>query len=164
MKTRILIAIIFLLTLQAGFVRGEDAVIADGKTVKFDYSLTVNGEIIDSSQGKQPLEYVHGQGMIIPGLERELAGLRVGDQKSVSVPSADGYGPIDEQLFREFPKEMLGDGIPAQEGQMLQLQDNEGRVMPAMVTEVRDETVVLNFNHPLAGQDLEFDIKIVDIQ
>ena len=164
MRKKIIIAVMLLLIMQIGFARGEDKVIGAGKTVKFDYSLKVDGKVIDSSEGKEPLEYVQGQGMIIPGLEKQLEGLKVGDQKTISVAAADAYGEVNEQLFKEFPKDMIAEGINPQVGQMLQLQDNQGRVIPAMVAEVKEDTVLLNFNHPLAGQDLVFDVSIVDIQ
>lgn len=135
-----------------------------GKTVTFDYTLKVDGEVADTSEGQQPLEYVHGQGMIVPGLEEELAGMAVGEQKTVTVPAEEGYGQINPEAFIEFPKENLGAEIDPQVGMVLGVPLENGQAMPAVISEVKDETIVLNMNHPLAGKDLVFDIKIVSVK
>ena len=134
-----------------------------GKTVKFDYTLTVDGQVVDTSTGKQPLEYKHGEGKIIPGLEKEMEGLQVGDSKTVTVAAKDGYGEVNKEAFRSIPKSQIPPNIKLEEGLMVNLQTADGKALPAEVFEIQDDTVVLNFNHPLAGKELLFDVTIVEI-
>ena len=137
--------------------------ISEGKTVKFNYVLIVEGEVVDSSEGKTPLEYTQGQNMIIPGLEQSLVGLKVGDKKTVIVAPEDAYGIIDERGIIEVPKERLGEAIDAQVGMVLQMTNPEGEAFPGKVVEVKEDVVVLDFNHPLAGKELKFDVEIVEV-
>jgi FKBP-type peptidyl-prolyl cis-trans isomerase 2 len=143
---------------------GEEGAIADGSKVKFDYTLYVNGQVADSSQGKEPLEYTQGAGMIIPGLEVQMAGLKEGDVKTISVESEDAYGQVNPEAIVEIPKENLGEEIDPKVGMILQMQTQDGQALNGIITEIKDTTLVMNFNHPLAGQDLTFDVKIVDVQ
>jgi len=138
--------------------------IEKGKKVKFDYKLTVNGQIIDSSEKRGPIEYVHGQGTIIKGLEKRMEGLKVGDKQKIVVPAEEAYGKVNPEAFKEVPKSDLPKDINVQKGQMLEVKDNTGRMFPVMVSEVKEQTIVINFNHPLAGQELNFDVSIVDVQ
>jgi FKBP-type peptidyl-prolyl cis-trans isomerase SlyD len=135
-----------------------------GSEVSFDYTLTdETGQVVDTSKGKAPLLYVHGQGQIIPGLEKELTGMTVGGEKKVTVKPEDAYGPVDPAAFREVPKEAL----PAEAlkiGTMLLAQGPGGQGVPVRVHEIKDKTVVMDFNHPLAGKTLSFDVKITDIR
>lgn len=140
------------------------AMVQAGSDVSFDYTLTdEKGAVIDSSKGKQPMHYIHGQGQIIPGLEKELAGMAVGGQKKVTVKPEDGYGPVDPRAFQEVPK----DKVPADAlkvGTVLAAQGPQGERIPVRVHEIKEKTVVMDFNHPLAGKTLSFDIKITDIK
>lgn len=139
------------------------AIIATGSDVSFDYTLTdESGAVIDSSKGKQPMHYVHGQGQIIPGLEKELAGMAVGAEKKVTVKPEEGYGPVDPRAFREVPKDKLpADALKV--GTMLMAQGPTGQV-PVRVHEIKEQTVIMDFNHPLAGKTLLFDIKVTEIK
>src|SRR6266545_612094 len=139
-------------------------VIQTGSLVAFDYTLTdESGTVIDSSKGKEPMHYVHGKGQIIPGLEKELAGMAVGGEKKVTVKPEDGYGPINPQAFQEIPKEKLpADALKV--GTMLMAQGPQGQGVPVRVHEIKENTVIMDFNHPLAGKTLSFDIKITDIK
>ncbi len=141
-----------------------ETVIQTGSDVAFDYTLTdESGTVIDSSKGKQPMHYVHGKGQIIPGLEKELAGMAVGGEKKVTVKPEDGYGPINPQAFQEIPKEKLpADALKV--GTMLMAQGPQGQGVPVRVHEIKENTVIMDFNHPLAGKTLSFDIKITDIK
>jgi FKBP-type peptidyl-prolyl cis-trans isomerase SlyD len=141
-----------------------ETVIQTGSDVAFDYTLTdESGTVIDSSKGKQPMHYIHGQGQIIPGLEKELAGMAVGGEKKVTVKPEDGYGPINPQAFQEIPKEKLpADALKV--GTMLMAQGPQGQGVPVRVHEIKENTVIMDFNHPLAGKTLSFDIKITDIK
>ena len=137
--------------------------IGEGSKVKMHYTLTVAGEFADSSEGKDPLEYTQGQKMIIPGLESQLEGLTTGTEKKVIVMPEDGYGQVNPKLIVEIPTANLGTEITPQLGMVLQMTTPDGQNVPGVITEVKDDTVVINFNHPLAGQVLQFDIKIVEV-
>jgi FKBP-type peptidyl-prolyl cis-trans isomerase SlyD len=122
-----------------------------------------SGAVLDSNVGKEPLTFIQGAGQIVKGLERELAGLKVGDQKKVQVKAEDGYGLTDQKALQEIPREM----IPAEAqkpGTMLMSKAQDGSAIPIRVHEVKEKTVVVDFNHPLAGKTLNFDVKIKDIQ
>jgi FKBP-type peptidyl-prolyl cis-trans isomerase SlyD len=138
--------------------------IQDGSVVTIEYTLTDNsGTVIDSTAGKEPMTYIHGAGQIVQGLERELNGLKVGDQRKVQVRPEDAYGIPDEKAFQEFPK----DKVPSEAqkvGAMLMTKSPDGRMIPIRVHKVTDKTVVVDFNHPLAGKTLNFDVKVKDIK
>jgi FKBP-type peptidyl-prolyl cis-trans isomerase SlyD len=138
--------------------------VQEGSLVSIEYTLTdESGAVLDSNVGKEPLTFIHGAGQIVSGLERELVGLKVGDHKKVQVKPEDGYGLIDQKALQEIPREM----IPAdaqKPGTMLMSKAQDGRAIPIRVHEVKEKTVVVDFNHPLAGKTLNFDVKIKDIQ
>lgn len=140
-------------------------VVENGKMVTFDYNLFVEDELIESSEDSGPLEYEHGGDQIIPGLEAALTGMAIGDAKTVLVSPQDAYGEIDEQAIREIPKSDLPEGGPEpQVGMLLELISPEGEGFPVIIAEVKDETVLLDFNHPLAGQELKFEVSITGIE
>ncbi|MGE0268269.1 MAG: peptidylprolyl isomerase [Candidatus Omnitrophota bacterium] len=145
-------------------VNGESMKIENGKKVKFDYTLKIDGQVVESSNGKEPLEYTQGSGQIIPGLESRLVGLIAGDEKSVIVPAGEAYGEINEEAYREVPMSALPEGFEPQAGMVLEIQAPDASIVPVVVWEVKEDSVVLNFNHPLAGKTLQFDIKIVSIE
>lgn len=138
--------------------------IREGSVVTIDYTLTDGtGNLIESTSGKEPLTYIHGAGQIVPGLERELNGLKTGDEKKVQVRPEDGYGLPDEKAFQELPK----DKVPPEAhkvGAMLMTKSPDGRMIPIRVHKVTGTSVVVDFNHPLAGKTLNFDVKIKDIK
>jgi FKBP-type peptidyl-prolyl cis-trans isomerase SlyD len=140
------------------------SVVQEGSFVSIEYTLTDDsGKVIDTNVGKEPLTYIQGAGQIVKGLERELNGLKVGDQKKVSVKPDEGYGETNEKAFQEIPREK----IPAEAqkvGAMLMTKAPDGRGVPVRVAEVKEKTVVVDFNHPLAGKTLTFDVKIKDIK
>ncbi len=140
------------------------AKIEEGKTVKFDYVLTVEGEVLDTTSGKTPLEYVHGSGQIIPGLENALLGLEPGDSKKVTLQPEDAYGAVNPDAFTELPMEQFPEDFQVSVGMILQFNDPEGKPVPAVVTEVKETTVVVSFNHPLAGKVLNFDVTVVSVE
>ena len=147
-----------------GKVYAEDLMIAPNTTVDVDYTLTVDGQVVDTSEGKAPLQYTQGAGMIIPGLERQLEGLKIGDERDLNVPAAEAYGPVNPTLMIEVPKANLDSGIDPKVGMVLQMQQENGQMVPGTITEVKDQSIVLDFNHPLAGKDLTFKVKVVDIK
>ena len=138
--------------------------IQDGKQVTFDYTLTVDGQIVDSSEGKNPLRYTHGDGKLIPGLSKQLEGLRVGDEKGIAVTPDQAYGTIDPTAFQEVPKEKLPTTAELKVGTPLKFLGPEGQTMIVRIAEVKDNTIVVDFNHPLAGKTLNFQIKVVSVQ
>ncbi len=138
--------------------------VQEGAIVSIEYRLTdETGKIIDSSEGKEPLTYMHGAGQIVSGLEKELTGLKVGDQKKVQVKPEEGYGLPDPKAFQEIPKEKIPPDA-RKVGAMLMSQSPDGRNVSMRVHQVKDKTVVIDFNHPLAGKTLNFDVKITDIR
>ncbi|MFH1359533.1 MAG: peptidylprolyl isomerase [Candidatus Omnitrophota bacterium] len=157
------IAFCFLLS-SVAVSEGAKAVITKGKKVKFDYTLTVQGKVMDTSEGKDPLEYTQGAGMIIPGLERQLEGLKVGDERTIKVLAKEAYGELDPNAIREMPRTFFPADVTLQQGMMVPLQAKDGQKIVAIIQNINKDTVVLNFNHPLAGQELQFDVKIVDIK
>ena len=138
--------------------------IADGQVVSMDYTLHVNGEMVDTSAGHGPMEFIQGTGNIIPGLERELYGLVAGDNKKVTVAPADGYGELDAEAFIEVPRGEFPDNIPLEKGIEIQVRDQSGHPMYARIESFTDEAIKLDFNHPLAGKTLDFDVTIVGIR
>lgn len=138
--------------------------IKNGKDVKLDYTLFVNGQTIDNSEMSGPIEYRHGDGKLIPGLEKRLEGLKVGDKVSIRVPSDEAFGPVQPEGIREVPKSILGKGPVPQAGQRVVLLDDKGRKYGATVKEIRKDSMVLDMNHPLAGQDLYFDVVVLEVK
>jgi FKBP-type peptidyl-prolyl cis-trans isomerase SlyD len=139
-------------------------VIQAGSLVAFDYTLTdETGNVIDSSQGKEPMHYVHGKGQIIPGLEKELTGMSVGAEKKVTVKPEDGYGPVKPEAFQEIPKDKLPPEA-LKVGTVLTAHGPNGQSVPVRVHEVKENTVVIDFNHPLAGKTLLFDVKVTEVK
>ena len=138
--------------------------VSKGKEVSLEYTLRLeNKEVVDSNVGKQPLLFTQGSQQIIPGLERELEGLVEGDTKVVTVAPEDGYGKVDPKAFQEVEKEK----IPADAqkvGAQLQGKDASGRVFRTTVKEIKEKTIVLDFNHPLAGKTLVFDVKVLGVK
>jgi FKBP-type peptidyl-prolyl cis-trans isomerase SlyD len=137
-------------------------VIKEGDKVKISYTLTVDGEIIDSTEGQDPIEYQHGKNQIIPGLERQLESLGVGEEREIVVGPEDGYGIIDPKGFIEVAKSRLPEG-DIEEGMPLQVTESDGQIFYVRVDKINEETVVLNFNHPLAGKQLFFNVRIISI-
>ena len=142
----------------------DDRVVKDGMLISMEYTLkSPDGKVLESSKGREPLKYIHGQRMMIPGLEKELTGMKVGGEKHVTVKPEDAYGPMNAKAFEEVPKEKLPpDGLKV--GAILAAKTPDGRVVPMRVHQIKEKTVVMDMNHPMAGKTLVFDVKIVDIQ
>ena len=137
--------------------------IGSGTTVQIAYTLKDDsGEVLDSNEGQAPLTYVHGRREIVPGLEQALDGLRAGDTRQVTVGAAEGYGPVDPGAVAEVPRQTVPQDalVPGTE---LLARRQDGATRPVRVKEVRDSTVVLDLNHPLAGRTLHFDVRVVDV-
>jgi len=136
--------------------------IQKGATVKIEYTLTdEKGKVLDTSKGKEPLTYTQGEGQIIPGLEKALKGLHAGDQTHVVIPPEEAYGLVKPVI--EVPKER----IPPQAhrvGFSLMVRNGDRPPIPVKVKEIKDKTIVLDANHPLAGMSLTFDVKIISVE
>ncbi len=138
--------------------------ISDGKAVHIDYTLKNDeGEVLDSSEGRQPLAYLHGAGNIIPGLEDALEGKEAGDTLSVTVTPEEGYGERKEDLVITVDPAQFPNPDRVQVGARFQLQTEQGRYM-ATVTGVTSDAVTLDLNHPLAGETLHFEVEVTDVE
>jgi peptidylprolyl isomerase len=135
-----------------------------GDTVKIHYTGTLDdGTQFDSSSGRDPLQFEVGSGQVIPGFDKAVEGMAVGDSKSVNIPPEDAYGPRHDQMIQDVPKTALPDDLEPVEGMALQAQGQDGQVINLTVTAVSDDSITVDGNHPLAGQALNFDIELVDI-
>jgi len=135
-----------------------------GDTVRIHYTGTLeDGSTFDSSDGRDPLEFTVGSGQIIPGLDKAMTGMSVGEKKTVEVPADEAYGQPDPNALQAVPRGEIPADIPLDLGTQLQVQTPQGQVLPVTVVEVTDEQVTLDANHPLAGKDLTFAIELVEI-
>ena len=140
--------------------------------VTLDYELRVDGEIVDSSEHGDPIVYLQGAGSLVPGLENELLGMKIGESKKVTVSPTEGYGEVDEDGIVEVPRDEFPEDFPLEPGLEITVSTgeedsdefDEEDMMEAFVVEFNEETVTLDFNHPLAGKELHFDVKIVDMR
>ncbi|RMD93594.1 MAG: peptidylprolyl isomerase [Calditrichaeota bacterium] len=135
-----------------------------GDKVKVHYKgMLDDGTVFDSSFDSEPLEFVIGENMVIPGFENAVKGMNVGDTKKFSVPPEEAYGPYREDLVVEIDRSHVPPHIDLELGMMLQVRSQEGSVTNVKVTEIGEETVTLDANHPLAGKALTFEIELVDV-
>ncbi|HSM54551.1 MAG TPA: peptidylprolyl isomerase [Candidatus Sulfomarinibacteraceae bacterium] len=143
-----------------------DIQVQDDIVVGLDYVLRLDdGEVVDSSQGRDPLEFIQGRGQIITGLEQELYGMGVGDEKSVRVEAGEAYGEYDDERLQNVPRDAFPDDMELEEGMSVRMRDsNSGNLFDAYIDEVGEDSVVLDFNHPLAGETLHFDVKISSLR
>ena len=140
------------------------AEVKSGDTVHIHYTGTLtDGTVFDSSEGRDPLKFEVGSGQIIPGLDTAMPGMSVGEKKTVEVPADQAYGQIDPNARQQVPREGIPADIPLDPGTQLQVQTENGQVLPVTVLEVTEEHVTLDANHALAGKDLTFDIELVAI-
>jgi len=137
--------------------------VADGKTVKVHYTGTLqDGTVFDSSKGREPLEFEVGSGQVIPGFENAVRDMVMGTPKTVTIPCDQAYGNVRDEMIAKVPRSQFPDEIDLEVGLMLQLQTPQGE-LPVRVTEVEPETATIDGNHPLAGQDLTFELEVVDV-
>ena len=135
-----------------------------GDTVRIHYTGTLtDGSEFDSSAGSDPLEFTIGAGQVIPGLDREIAGMVVGDTKTVTVAADEAYGPRQPEAVQEVPRDAVPAGINLVVGNRLQATTADGGQMVVTIAAVSDETVTMDANHPLAGEDLVFEVELVEI-
>ena len=169
MKNKSIIVIAILL-LGALLISGCNAVFGtaqakNGNTVQVNYTgKLADGTVFDTSVGRAPLEFTLGAGEIIPGFEKAVLGMKVGENKTVTIPANEAYGPRRDDLILEIPRGELSSGITPQVGMQLQQTGDDGSVIVAVITKVSDTTVTIDANPPLAGKDLTFEIELVKIQ
>jgi len=135
-----------------------------GDKVKIHYSGTLDdGTQFDSSAGREPLEFAIGSGQVIPGFEKAVEGMTVGDSKSFSIPPEEAYGPHHQELVQDVPNSALPAGMTPEVGMQLQGRGGDGNTMDFVITEVKEDAITVDGNHPLAGEALNFDIELVEI-
>jgi FKBP-type peptidyl-prolyl cis-trans isomerase SlyD len=140
-------------------------VVEDDLVVSLDYTLRLeSGQVIDSSDDGEPLEFLQGHDEIVPGLEKALYGMAIGGEREVVVEAGEGYGDWDPEALQELPLNAFPPDMTLEEGMGLELVDDAGESMLAFVSEVGPESVVLDLNHPLAGETLYFNIKIAGLR
>ncbi len=144
-------------------------IITNDKVVSLSYELKVNDEIVDNAVAEHPLEFLFGHGQLLPLFEEKIKGLKIGDTFNFMVPCDEGYGQVNEMAVVELPKDIFNvDGqIPddlLEIGRSLPMRDNEGNALNGMIVDIKDDVVVMDFNHPLAGQDLHFNGKVEAIR
>lgn len=138
--------------------------VANDLVVAMDYKLVIDGEVVDSSEGQEPLEFLQGHSNIIPGLEQEMLGMKIGESKDVVVQATEGYGEIDEEAYMDVPTNQFPEEIPVEVGTELQVQNEEGEPVYARIDAVENNIATLNFNHPLAGKELHFSVSVVALR
>ena len=137
--------------------------IEDGKKVRIHYTGTLSdGEKFDSSEGRDPLEFETGSGMVIPGFDSAVRDMEVGGKKTVTLPAAEAYGELREEMIGDIPKTNFPEGMDIQVGMPLQMSGPQGP-LPVVVKEVKEDAVTIDANHPLAGKDLTFALELVEI-
>lgn len=135
-----------------------------GDTVNVHYKGTLNdGTIFDNSEGREPLQFEAGSGMVIPGFDNAVVGMKPGDSKTVNIPSAEAYGERNDQMIVKVPRQEIPAEIPLQIGGMLTMHNGQQEI-PVIITEVTETEVTVDANHTLAGKDLTFEISLVSIE
>jgi peptidylprolyl isomerase len=135
-----------------------------GDTVHIHYTgKTSDGTMFDSSEGRDPLAFELGSGMVIPGFDKAVTGMEEGEKKTVTIPCDEAYGPHRDELTFTVPRENLPEGYDPKEGEVMRMETREGQQTNVIITEVGEETVKMDANHPLVGKDLVFDVELVKI-
>jgi FKBP-type peptidyl-prolyl cis-trans isomerase SlyD len=144
----------------------EEGLVTDEVVVSMTYELTVDGEVIDSSEKieGEVITFIQGLGQIIPGLEKALYGMKVGEAKHVKVEPSQAYGDVDQEAFVWVPREDFPESIPLEVGTVFEMREENGDTLLARITELGEEQAHVDLNHPLAGKELEFEVKIVGMR
>jgi peptidylprolyl isomerase len=138
--------------------------VKNGDTIKVHYSGKLkDGTTFDSSEGREPFEFEVGAGHVIRGFDNGVLGMEVGQKKTVDIPVEQAYGPEDPQMLMEFPLDRLPKELNPEAGMELMMRDQEGNSIPAIVAEVKENSILLDANHPLAGEDLIFELELLEI-
>ncbi len=138
--------------------------IEKGQKVKIHYTGTLDdGKPFDSSAGRDPLEFEMGAGMVIPGFESGVADMAVGEKKTINIVAAEAYGEKRDEMVMEFERANLPEDLEPEIGMGLQMQGPQGQAIPVQITAVADETIMIDANHPLAGQNLTFELELIEV-
>jgi FKBP-type peptidyl-prolyl cis-trans isomerase 2 len=166
MKKRGYTALVSMVLLAAILVTGCSGpeLAENGDTVRVHYTGRLqDGTVFDTSVGSEPLEFTLGQSQVIPGFEQAVMGMQVGESKTVTIPVDQAYGPRRDDMILEISRDELPEDLEPEVGMYLQMNQGDGGIMIVTITEVSETTIKVDANHPLAGQDLTFDIELVDI-
>jgi FKBP-type peptidyl-prolyl cis-trans isomerase 2 len=161
LRILLLVSVIFFCSSRAGLAAEK---IKKGKHVTINYTLKVDGQVIQTTFGQQPFSFTVGEGVLLPSFEKQINGLKVKDKRTFSLTPKEGYGEVDPQLFREVPKINFQQGTSFQEGMVVQVPDNNGRPQQGIIWKVNENSIVINFNHPLAGKTITFDIEVLAVE
>lgn len=135
-----------------------------GDTVKVHYHGKLeDGTTFDSSEGREPLEFEVGSGMVIAGFDDGVTGMQIGEKKTIHISADEAYGPVQEEMIMEFPRDRFPDDMTPEVGMQLNMSNGQGQNFPVVIVDVKDTVVILDANHPLAGKDLVFDLELVAI-
>lgn len=138
--------------------------VKSGDKIKVHYhGRLTNGETFDKSEGREPLEFEVGSGMVIKGFDDGVTGMAVGDKKTINIPADEAYGPKNPDMIIDMPKDRFPKDMELEVGMPLSMSDGQGQQFQVVVAEVQDEVIILDANHPLAGEDLIFDLELVEI-
>ena len=141
------------------------ATVKSGDKVKVHYhGKLTSGETFDSSTGREPLEFEVGSGSVIKGFDEGVTGMSIGEKKTINIPFDEAYGPRNPDMIIEMPKDRFPKDMTIEKGMPLMMSDQEGNQFQVTVAEIKDNVILLDANHPLAGKDLVFDLELVDIQ
>ncbi|MCA9401532.1 MAG: FKBP-type peptidyl-prolyl cis-trans isomerase [Candidatus Omnitrophica bacterium] len=164
MKSLRLILTVFVIFLGTLCPTAVLAKIQDGQTVTMHYTMTMDEVEIDSTRNREPIVFILGDGDMLPGLEEQIKGLKKGSKKKIILPPDKAYGELKTEGFKEFEKSLFPEGTRFLKGLAVQVKSDAGLIIPAFIWDVREETVILNLNHPLAGKTLIFDVEIINIK
>ncbi len=145
-------------------INKQNLTIRDEVVVSLKYTLQAEGEIVDSTGEDEHIQFIQGHGQIIPGLESQIYGMSSGESKEVTVPPEEAYGVLDEDALGTVPRDEFPPDMPLEKGVALQLRDEDGEVFGAYVESVGKKSVEINLNHPLAGKELLFSVKVLDLR
>ena len=138
--------------------------VKSGDKIKVHYhGRLTNGETFDKSEGREPLEFEVGSGMVIKGFDDGVTGMAVGDKKTINIPFVEAYGPKNPDMIIDMPKDRFPKDMEIEVGMPLSMSDGQGQQFQVVVAEVQEEMVILDANHPLAGEDLIFDLELIEI-
>lgn len=136
-----------------------------GDKVKVHYhGKLTSGETFDSSAGREPLAFEVGGGMVIPGFDEGVTGMTVGEKRTINIPFMEAYGPVNPEMIIDMPKERFPADMELEIGMPLVMSDGQGQQFQVTITELKETSVMLDANHPLAGKDLVFDLELVEIE
>lgn len=139
--------------------------VKSGDTVLVHYHGKLNdGSTFDSSEGREPLEFEVGSGNVIAGFDSGVTGMQVGDKKTINIPVEEAYGQVQDDLLMEFPNDRFPADMRPEVGMQLNMDNGAGQNFPVVIKEVRESSVILDANHPLAGEELTFDLELVEIK